>query len=148
MRGYLVGYDINGACLANVLMDRLAQLGIPYTDMGNPNEQIYPIVAERVACAIQSTVNARGLLICGTGIGMAITANKHRGIYAAVCHDTYSTERAVLSNNANVFCMGAQVIGTETAKAMLDIILSLEFVDGRSTIKLNSIKQIEGESFK
>uniref|UniRef100_UPI003FEF52B5 RpiB/LacA/LacB family sugar-phosphate isomerase n=1 Tax=Eisenbergiella tayi TaxID=1432052 RepID=UPI003FEF52B5 len=83
---------------------------------------------------------------CGTGIGMAISANKFPGIRAAVCHDIFSTERSVLSNNCSVMCMGERVIGKELAIKMVEKWISLEFVDGSSTPKVNAIKEIERET--
>jgi ribose 5-phosphate isomerase B len=79
---------------------------------------------------------------------MSITANKFPGIYAAVCHDNYSAERARLSNNSNVICMGARVIGPELAKKVLGEWLNLEFSGGRSQSKVDTIKKIEEKTFK
>ncbi len=90
-------------------------------------EEYYPDVAERVAQAVASGQYERGLLICGTGIGMAITANKVPGVRAALCHDTYSAERARKSNNAQVLTMGARVIGPELGKSIVDIWLKSDF---------------------
>ena len=97
--------------------------------MNSPDDQTeYPVVAQRaMEKIIASNYSKEGILICGTGIGMAITANKFPGIYAAVCHDNYSAERARLSNNSNVLCMGARIIGPELAKKVLREWLSLEF---------------------
>ena len=79
---------------------------------------------------------------------MAMTANKCKGIRAAVCHDNFSAERSVLSNNANVLCMGSRVIGPELAKKIVDEWVTLEFVDGSSTPKVDTIKAIEEKNFK
>ena len=81
--------------------------------------------------------------ICGTGIGMAITANKFPGIYAAVCHDTFSAERARLSNNTNVFCMGARIVAPELARKLLREWLGMEFKGGPSLAKVEEIHAIE-----
>ncbi|MVB10098.1 Ribose-5-P isomerase B [Caprobacter fermentans] len=116
-------------------------------ESGDPTN--YPTVAKRLCRKIiDSGYNKRGILICGTGIGMAMCANKFRGIRAAVCHDAYSAERAALSNNANVLCMGARVIGPELAKKIVDEWLPLEFKGGRSTVKLEEISGIEAENFR
>jgi ribose 5-phosphate isomerase B len=101
-------------------------------------------VAEKI---VASNYEKEGILICGTGIGMAITANKFRGIYAAVCHDSYSAERARLSNNSNVLCMGARIIGPELAKKILREWLNLEFKGGRSLPKVQRIAAIEQENY-
>jgi len=96
---------------------------------------------------IDSDYSKQGILICGTGIGMAITANKFPGIYAAICHDGYSAERARLSNDANIITMGARVIGPELAKSIVTTWLSLEFKPGRSSDKLALIKKFEKDNF-
>ena len=88
------------------------------------------------------------MLICGTGLGMAMTANKFKGIRAGVCHDVFSAERLKLSNDGNVICMGERVIGAELAKRILEKWLELEFVDCASTSKVEAIKEIEGENLK
>jgi ribose 5-phosphate isomerase B len=85
----------------------------------------------------------RGILICGTGIGMAIAANKVPGIRAAQCHDTYSAERAAKSNNAKVITMGARVIGLELAKSIVNVYLQSFFKDGPSTPKIERIMEYE-----
>ena len=113
------------------------------------DDTYYPLVAEELSKKIQeSNFEKRGILICGTGIGMAMTANKCKGIRAAVCHDNYSAERSVLSNNGNVLCMGARVIGPELAKKIVDEWITLEFKDGSSTPKVDAIKDIENRNFK
>jgi ribose 5-phosphate isomerase B len=125
---------------------------IPHTFIGVENTQddtSYPLVAQRVAEEIMASQYTKdGILICGTGIGMAITANKFPGIYAAVCHDNYSAERARLSNNTNVICMGARIVGPELAKKVLKEWLDLEFIDGRSTPKVAEIRKIEEKMYK
>lgn len=95
--------------------------------------EYYPDVAERVAVAVADQGFERGILVCGTGIGMAITANKVPGIRAALAHDTYSAERARKSNNAQVLTMGSRVIGTELGKAIVDIWLKSEFDEQSSS---------------
>ncbi len=79
---------------------------------------------------------------------MAMTANKFKGIRAAVCHDNYSAERSILSNNANVLCMGARVVGHELAKKITGEWIGLEFVDGSSTPKVQAIRNIESENMR
>ena len=87
----------------------------------------YASIADRVASTVISGGNDRGILICGTGIGVCISANKVPGIRAALCHDTYSAERAAKSNNAQILTMGARVVGPELAKAIVDTWLASEF---------------------
>ena len=97
---------------------------------------------------IRSGYAKRGVLVCGTGIGMCITANKFPGIRAAVGHDCFSAERSILSNNGNVLCFGARVIGPELAKKILREWITLEFQDGSSTPKVQAILDIERENMK
>jgi ribose 5-phosphate isomerase B len=104
---------------------------------------LYPDVAKAVAEAVASGEFERGILVCGTGIGMAITANKVPGIRAAVCHDPFSTERSRKSNNAQIMCMGERVIGVELAKYLVDIWLNCDFSGGGSTPKVNRIDEID-----
>ncbi|MBC7190109.1 RpiB/LacA/LacB family sugar-phosphate isomerase, partial [Candidatus Aerophobetes bacterium] len=107
----------------------------------------YPDKAKEVAEAVARGEFDRGILLCGTGIGMAIAANKVRGIRAACCHDIYSAERARKSNNAQIMTMGAFVIGVELAKMLVDAWLRSEFQGGRSLPKVEKIMKIEEEQF-
>ena len=92
-------------------------------------------------------VHERGVLICGTGIGMCITANKVSGIYAALCADAYSTERSVKSNNANIMTLGSHVTGSELAKSLVKIWIASEYVPGgRSQPKIQRIYDYAGDS--
>lgn len=104
---------------------------------------LYPDVAYKVACAIAQKKFERGILLCGTGIGMAICANKVTGVRAAVCHDPFSAERARKSNNTQILCMGERVIGVELAKYLVDIWLKCEFAGGNSTEKVERIHELE-----
>ncbi len=106
---------------------------------------LYPDVAKIVAEAIARGEYERGILVCGTGIGMAITANKIPGIRAAVCHDPFSTERARKSNDAQIMCMGERVIGVELAKYLVDIWLASDFQGGGSTAKVQRITEVENQ---
>jgi len=106
---------------------------------------LYPDVAKKVAIAVKNGEFDRGILLCGTGIGMAIAANKIPGIRAAVCHDPFSTERARRSNNAQIMCLGERVVGIELAKYLVDIWLQCDFTGGGSTIKVERIREIEAE---
>ena len=104
---------------------------------------LYPDVAYTVADAVASGTFQRGILVCGTGIGMAICANKVPGIRAAVCHDPFSTERARKSNDAQILCMGERVIGVELAKYLVDIWLKADFSGGGSQPKVDKISELE-----
>jgi ribose 5-phosphate isomerase B len=114
---------------------------IDVIDVGvyDKNPVLYPDIAAQACRKIQRGEAERGILICGTGIGMQITANKFKGIRAAVCHDAYSADRARKSNNAQVMCLGSRVIGIELAKMMIDIWLAAEFSGGTSALKVDRI---------
>ena len=103
----------------------------------------YPDIALNVAERVASGECERGILVCGTGIGMCITANKVPGVRAALCHDTYSAERARKSNDAQVITMGARVIGPELAKAIIDAWLVSEFAGGGSTVKVEKMNRVD-----
>ncbi|CNK15083.1 ribose-5-phosphate isomerase B [Yersinia mollaretii] len=104
---------------------------------------LYPDIAIQVAQAIKDGKHERGILICGTGIGMSITANKVLGIRAAQCHDPFSAQRARKSNNAQIICLGARVIGIELAKTLVDTWLDCDFDGGGSTEKVERISYYE-----
>lgn len=143
----VIGCDNAAVDLKKHITALLESKGIKYEDMGvsSPDDNTYyPLIAKRVCEEIiKSGYKKDGILLCGTGIGMAMTANKFRGIRAAVCHDSFSAERSRLSNDANVLCMGARVIGVELAKKITKEWLELGFVDGPSTPKVNALKEID-----
>lgn len=118
---------------------------IEVTDFGANEGDIvlYPDIAYTVADAIAAGEFERGILVCGTGIGMSICANKVQGVRAAVCHDPFSAERARKSNNAQIICMGERVIGVELAKYLVDIWLKCEFAGGGSAPKVERINELE-----
>lgn len=126
-----LGADHAGADLKNLLRDRLAGYGnVELTDFGVPDAAVttdYPHIGSSVAQSVAAGEADRGLLVCGTGIGMAITANKVPGIRATVAHDSYSVEKSVLSNNCQVLALGARVIGPELAWKLVQEWLSHEF---------------------
>lgn len=140
-----VGSDEAGFRLKELIKSYLRELGHEVTDFGTFNEEpaLYPNVAVQVAENIRHGNSERGVLICGTGIGMSITANKVPGIRAALCHDTYSAERAQKSNDAQILCMGERVIGPELAKAIVHTWLDSSFAGGRSLPKVERIKEFE-----
>ena len=117
-----------------------------YVDCGSYDENPinYPPYGEAAARKVASGECDRAILICGTGLGMAITANKVKGCYATVCHDAYSAERSILSNNANTLCMGALVIGKKTCETITRLWLSLTFDETSHSAKnVQMIKDIE-----
>lgn len=141
----IVGCDQNGRNLLDHLVEHIKIKGMKVIDLGSKDKELvdYPDIAEKVALEVMRLRTDRGLLICGTGIGMAIAANKIPGIRAACCHDNYSAKRARKSNNAQIITMGAQIIGEELAKEILDAWLSSEFSGGRSTPKVNKLIQLD-----
>ena len=112
-------------------------------DFGNGDEQDYPDVAAAVAEAVARNEFQRAVLICGTGLGMAITANKIPGVRAATVHDAYSAERARKSNDAQIITMGSRVIAPQAAEKVLDHWLASEFEGGRSAPKVEKMKAID-----
>ena len=143
----VIGCDDAAVDMKNQIIELLKAKNIAVEDVGvfgSGDATYYPLVAKKLCeQIIKSDYKKDGILICGTGIGMAMTANKFKGIRAAVCHDNFSAERSRLSNDANVLCMGARVIGIELAKKITSEWISLEFVDGNSTPKVNAIKDID-----
>jgi ribose 5-phosphate isomerase B len=139
MKKIAIGCDPNAAGLKEVVKQHLTDLGYEYEDYGS-EDPIYANVAIKVAEQVAAGVHERGILICGTGIGMCITANKVSGIYAALCSDAYSTERSIKSNNANIMTLGSQVTGSELAKSLVTIWMASEYVPGgRSEPKIQRI---------
>ena len=131
--------DSAGVSLVEVLLPYLKSLdGIEVTDMSQSptgTSEYYANLAERVAQAILAKQFDRGILICGTGIGVAMSANKVPGIRAAQTHDTFSAERAAKSNDAHIITMGARVIGAELAKTIINAWLASEFDPQGASVK-------------
>lgn len=111
----------------------------------NTEPILYPDIANMVARKILSKEAERGLLFCGTGIGMAMSANKVPGIRAAQCHDVFSAERAALSNDAHIITLGARVIGIELAKKIVDTWLGLKYIDCPSGDKIQCIMEYDNK---
>lgn len=145
-----LGADDAAFELKETIKRYLQERGIEVTDYGvhDTKPSLYPDIAVTVAEAIATGRHERGILMCGTGLGMAITANKVPGVRAATCHDTYSAERARKSNDAQILTMGARVIGPELAKVVVDAWLRSEFQGGGSTAKVERIKEYEKRYLK
>ena len=122
----LFGCDPNAADLKKSLMATAEKLGHECVDMCS-EDPIYAHTAFRVAEAVAAGEADRGVLVCGTGLGMSIAANKVKGAYAALLTDVYSAQRSILSNNANIACLGAFTIGDKLAQELLKTFLSLSF---------------------
>jgi ribose 5-phosphate isomerase B len=140
-----IGCDEAACDLKNALKAHLLAQGHEVTDFGTHDNApvLYPDVAFEVAQRVAAGEFPRALLLCGTGIGMAICANKVPGIRAAQCHDTYSAERASRSNDAQIITLGARVVGPELAKAIVDTWLRASFDGGRSQPKVDLINAFE-----
>ena len=141
-----IGADSAGYDLKEILKAKLEKDGYEVCDMGPDSSASchYPIYASKVSEAVQKNPEgAYGILICGTGIGMSMCANKYNGIRAAVCGDTYSAKMTRCHNDANVLCLGARVTGSCLATDILDSFLGAEFEGGRHAVRVGMITDIE-----
>jgi len=139
-----IGCDEVAIDLKNALIEALKEKGIEYTDFGvnTPETVDYPDIAAKVSKEVQNGNFDRAVLVCGTGIGMAICANKLKDIRAAVCHDIYSTQRSILSNDCQILTMGSLVIGKKKAQELLKIWLDIERTGG-TVRKVKKIMALE-----
>ena len=141
-----IGCDDAGAPLLETVREVLKARGIEFEDygVGAEDRTLYPDVALQVSERVAAGEVDRGILVCGTGIGMSITANKVPGIRAALVHDTYSAERAQLSNDAQVITMGSRVIGPELARKIVDTWLDAHYDPAsRSEPKVKRMNEID-----
>ena len=144
-----IGSDNAGSPLRRAIAAHLDSLGIGYRDYGvDDASPAYPTIAVAVARHVAAGEHDRAILCCGTGIGMAISANKVPGVYAAVAHDAYSAERARKSNNAQVLALGARVVGVELALTLVDLWLASEFEPARSGEKIAELARLEQEAMR
>lgn len=137
-----IGSDHGGFEYKEKVIEYLKSRNIPYVDLGTHKKEAcdYPEIARAVAERVISGKSNRGILICGTGIGMSIAANKVRGIRAALCGDTYSARVSRAHNNANVLCLGQRVIGEHLALDIVDIWLKTGFEGGRHKRRVDIIE--------
>jgi ribose 5-phosphate isomerase B len=136
--------------LKKTIVDHLKSLGVDVTDLdyqAGKKGAYYPEIGYNLALKIKDGSFDRGILICGTGLGMAMIANKVETVYAGVCHDVFSAERLRKSNDAQVLTMGARVIGPELAKTIVDAWLKSEFLGGGSQVKVDQMRELEKKSF-
>lgn len=145
MKKIILGADHGGYELKNTVKAHLLSLGYEVTDVGTDSAQScdYPIFASRLCKKIQSGEAELGILVCGTGIGMSMAANKHRGIRAACCSDTFSARLTRLHNNANILCIGARVVGAGLAIDLVEAFINAEFEGDRHIKRLSLIEDIE-----
>ncbi|MDR1487680.1 MAG: RpiB/LacA/LacB family sugar-phosphate isomerase [Deltaproteobacteria bacterium] len=145
-------FDLKNAVIKHLSSNNHHINNYQITDLGvccRSESPAYPSIAADVCRKIiDGGYAARGILLCGTGIGMAIAANKFKGIYAATIHDIFSAERSALSNNANVVTLGARVVAPQLAIKLLDEWLRLEYQSGPSDSKLEEIRRLEEVNFK
>lgn len=140
-----IGSDHGGFLLKQEVMKYLAEKGLEYKDFGTYTEDScdYPVYGEAVARAVASGECERGIVICGTGIGISISANKVHGIRAALCGDCYSAEYTRRHNDANVLALGARVLGSGLALKIVETFLTTEFEGGRHARRVAMISDIE-----
>ena len=140
-----IGSDHRGYELKQKLSSYLSEMGHQYQDMGcfDKHPIDYPDIAATVATAVANREGDRGVLICGTGIGMSITANKIIGIRAALCNDPVLARMARQHNNANILCLGGSTIGESIASEIISAFLTSEFEGDRHSRRLNKITRLE-----
>jgi len=140
-----IGCDHGGFELKNVLIKYLEEQGYEYKDCGTFSEASvdYPDIAKLVCEDVTSGKCELGILVCGTGIGMNMTANKYKGIRAAQCSDTFSAKMTRQHNNANVLTLGGRVVGPELAKEIVREFLTNEFLGGRHAVRVEKMMSLE-----
>lgn len=140
-----IGCDHGGFELKNHIINHLKENGVEVTDFGTYDENSvdYPDIAKKVGEAVSSGECENGILICGTGIGISIAANKIKGIRAALCSDVYSAKMTKQHNNANIICLGGRVTGRELAFMIVDTWLGEEFMGGRHADRIAKIHSLE-----
>ena len=145
MKKIYLGADSAGFDMKEMLKAHLTEGGYTVVDVGCDSTASchYPIFAAAVANGVAAEADALGILVCGTGIGMSMAANKVHGIRAAVCGDTFSARMTRMHNDANVLCIGARVIGPGLARDIVDLFLTTEFEGGRHATRVDMITAIE-----
>lgn len=145
-----IGSDHRGFKLKEELIKYLKENEIEVNDVGTYSEERaeYPNIASKVAKAVQTKACNQGILICGTGSGMTITANKYKGIRCTTCHDEYTAKHARLHNDANVLAIGAENLSVNDAVRILRTWLATDFEGGRHAERVKLIEKIEAENMK
>ncbi len=140
-----IGCDHRGLNLKMAIMELLSELGHEYEDFGcyDTGSVDYPDTGGKVAQAVARGRVDHGILVCSTGIGMSIVANKVPGVRAALCHDTFSAQRSRAHNDANVLCLGEWVVGEGLAKEIVKAYLAAEFEGGRHARRLEKVRALE-----
>jgi ribose 5-phosphate isomerase B len=140
-----LGSDHAGLPLKKVIMAYLDELKIEYKDYGTYSDESvhYPEFGVRAAKAVASGECERGIVFCGTGIGIGISANKVKGIRCATCSEPYSAKMSREHNDANMLSLGARVVGDDLAKMIVDAWLNADFLNGRHEIRVNQLKELD-----
>ena len=143
-----LGCDHGGFVLKAKVVETLQKLGAEVVDFGTNNEESvdYPVYAEKVAHAVADKVCELGVLLCGTGIGMSIAANKVKGIRAAVLSDTFSAKATRQHNNSNILCLGGRVVTPEDAAKLVTVWYTTEYEVGRHQKRVDMITEIENKN--
>ena len=138
---YFIGTDHAGFAVKPFVIEYLQKKGIEVEDLGTYSSESvdYPDFAHKVAEAVLANEGSKGILICGSGIGMSLAANKHKGIRAALCHDAYTAEMARRHNDANILCFGERVVGVGVIESILEAWLNAEFEGGRHERRVRKI---------
>mgnify|MGYP001139677773 CR=1 len=142
-----IGCDHAGVEMKKAVIAALSENGFEFKDMGTDGEPCdYPVMAKKVCDLVVSGECEKGILICGTGIGMSMAANKVKGIRAALCADSFSAKYTRLHNDANVMCMGARTLGVGLASELAEIFLTTDFEGGRHQRRVDLITDIENNN--
>ena len=146
----VIGSDHAGFALKGKMGDVVRALGHDVLDVGafNENPSDYPDFAELVGSAITDHKSERGVLVCGSGVGVSVAANKIRGIRAAVCHDTYSAHQGVEHDDMNVLVIGSRIVGEKLAEELVKSFLTAQFTnEARHVRRLSKVKALESRTF-
>jgi ribose 5-phosphate isomerase B len=145
-----LGFDHAGFPLKALVLETVQRAGHEPVDLGthSPDSVDFPDFSEKVGRAVQSGAAERGILVCGSGVGACIAANKMKGVYASICHDTYSARQGVLHDDMNVLCLGGRVVGPELARALIVAFLEARYIGAdpggeRLARRVEKIKRIE-----
>ena len=146
---FAIGYDHTAKRLANEITSHIESRGFDIVDLcANEEPFEYPVIAYKVAEFVAAGSAECGILICGTGVGVSIAANKVRGIRAAVCSEAYSARLSKQHNNTNILCFGARVVGDDVAKMIVDAWIDAEAEGGRHANRVSMVMKIEEGSLE
>ena len=143
----VIASDHGGFALKQELMEHLRSRGVEFEDIGTYTADSCdsPVYAEKAARGVAEGKYEKGILVCGTGLGMSLAANKIKGIRCAALSDCYSAEMCRAHNDANMIALGGRVIGAELAKRMVDLFLDTPFMGGRHAQRVDMIRALEGK---